>query len=147
MIQLPQTAIKCEHLWRKWKSLMLLFQWLSALPRWHVHHSFQFFSSLNECLFPCCPLFLTRPFIFLSIIGILLTSQSIVFLPSTCANVLNSSIYLWKQLIVFYRRISPILSFRYSFYVLYILFRSHTHTNIHTQLKSDNVLSSDEQWT
>lgn len=50
---------------------------------------------------------------------------------STCANVLNSSIYLWKQLIVFYRRISPILSFRYSFYVLYILFRSHTHTYTH----------------
>lgn len=135
-----------ERLWREWKSLMLLFQWPSVCCAEVTCSSFLSIFLKSQCLS-----FSMLPFISHKAFHLSIHNRHSSYLPehhfstwcsSTRANELNSSIYLWKQLIVFCRRTSTILSFRYSFYVLYILFMSHTHT----QLKSDSFLSSDEQW-
>lgn len=98
---------------------------LSALLRWSVHHCFQLFSSLR--IFYHVAFYNSKDF-HCSTYSRHSSPRESLFLPGllrTCANELNSSIQLWKQLIIFHRRKSPTLSL-YAF--TYSMSCAHTRT-------------------
>lgn len=135
MCPLLEIAIKCENTSAERENLWwcCFNDHLSALKRWGAQRCEISFSSLkSDWMSFSMLLFMPQKIFHLSTASFSLPSRESLFLPGLLrirANELNSSIQLWKHLISFHRRKSPILSL----YLFYVLNTVHvTHIHIHT---------------